>query len=742
MATIARLDTKAGCPSGLQSEPPSLSDPFAEKTDLSSFVRRQNGKSSLELMVQGAHCGGCVSKIEHGFRALNGVISAHMNLTTMRLRIEWDDEKLSAQTFIPRLKQLGFSAAPYEITQIQQQVQNRQKQLLKAMSVAGFAAMNVMLMSIAVWSAPDMKPSTLSLFHWLSAFIALPAVIYSGRIFISSAIKALKTGRTNMDVPISLALILACALSVYETIFHNPDTYFDAAVMLLFLLLVGRYLDARLRRKTGEAAEKLIALKARSATRILSNGELETIATTHVNPGDILLIPVGQSVPVDGVIIEGRSEIDSQIVTGETKPELKSVGDDLFSGTINLTGPLKIRAIARDENSLLSEISQLVALGEQSKSRFVNIADRAARLYVPIVHTLAALTFLGWLLAGADLRTASLCAIAVLIITCPCALGLAVPAVQIVASGRLFAQGILLKSGDALERLAKVNHVVFDKTGTLTTGEFELINESEISQQDLALAAALCRHSRHPVARALSKFRSPHIQIENVVEEPGRGLSGTYKGKAVHFMASHNQNNTTHETYTESSLVISGQPPIVFLFQDEVRESSSETITELREQGVSMEILSGDKDVIVKQVASKIGLEQATGQSSPAAKNERQDILTKTGKLSLMVGDGINDAPALANAYVSASLANGSDISRAAADIILQSDDLTRIPRAVDIAKKSEQRKKENLGFAIVYNLCAIPLAVLGFVNPLIAALAMSGSSLIVTLNALRMRRA
>ncbi|MEE9346836.1 MAG: heavy metal translocating P-type ATPase, partial [Robiginitomaculum sp.] len=477
-----------GCPSGLQSAPIAESDPLGRDIDLSEFVRIKDGVSTLDLIVQGAHCGGCLSKIERGIGEIDGVKSTRMNLSTMRLNTSWEGESVTPKALVNRLSDLGFGAAPYEINAAQTQSENTLKSLVKALAVSGFAAMNVMLLSVAVWSGGgEMGKIDHTMFHWISALIAVPAVLYAGRPFFRSALAALRKKQTNMDVPISLALILALSLSIYETIMGNPDTYFDAALMLLFLLLIGRYLDARLKLKTGEAAQRLAAMQVTSATRVLADGAIETVPATKIKPGDTLLIPAGQRVPVDARIIKGTSDIDTQIATGETAPVVMGAGDNLYSGTVNLTAPLTVTAIAAHADSFLAEITNLVEAGEQSKSRYVKIADRAARAYVPVVHTLSILTFVGWLFVGAELRPAALNAIAVLIITCPCALGLAVPAVQIVASGRLFKKGVLIKSGDALERLAAVDWAVFDKTGTLTKGQFSLVNKDAIAAKDLAI---------------------------------------------------------------------------------------------------------------------------------------------------------------------------------------------------------------------------------------------------------------
>jgi len=740
---VAVFDTPKGCPSGLQDIAVSEIDPLGNKLNLQSYVTvEKDGTQSIDLIVQGAHCGGCLAKIEHGIGGLAGVSKARMNLSTLKLHTEWSGDETQPSTLIQKLSAMGYGAAPYEISAAQIQSQHNLKSLLRAMAVAGFAAMNVMLFSVAVWSGGvDMQSSTHTIFHWISAMIALPAVAYAGQPFFRSAWAALKTKRTNMDVPISLAVFLACSLSLYETIKGNPDTYFDAAVMLLFLLLIGRYLDAKLRLKTGEAAQRLAAMQITSATRIKSDGSLETIPTHRVNPNDTLLIPAGQRIPVDGLITKGQSEIDTHIATGETVPSLSGPNDMIYAGMINLTAPLTIKVMSAHKDSFLSEITRLVEIGEQGKSKFIKIADRAARSYVPIVHSLAILTFVGWLFAGAALRPAALNAIAVLIITCPCALGLAVPAVQIVASGRLFKHGVLIKNGDALERLAKTGWVIFDKTGTLTTGKFTLDNAAEISAKHIEIAAALAMQSRHPIAKALHPY-AINLKAKNVEEIPGVGLRGIIDGQIVSFGTRKDATlSSASGVSSESWLQIGEGAPVSFRFSDTLRDDANHTISELNKLGLTSELLSGDKNDVTRGIADTLSIGRFKGKVTP---KDKQNILYQRlseARYPLMVGDGINDAPALAAAYASASLATASDISRSAADIILQGDKLSSLPKAIQIARQSQRRVIENLGFSILYNLIAVPLAVFGFVNPLIAALAMSGSSLIVTLNALRMIR-
>ena len=737
------MSPKGGCPSGLQEQAVAETDPMGHDTDFAPYVTQLSGgeRCEIDLIVQGAHCGGCLAKIERGVSAVDGVTQVRMNLSTLRLHAAWDGAPSKVNEIVKTLYALGFGVALYDVSELSKKAQSETSTLLRAMAVAGFAAMNVMLLSIAVWSGgEDMSVQTHTLFHWISAIIALPTIAYSGRPFFKSAWGALRKRQTNMDVPISLAIILASSLSVYETMKGHPDTYFDAAVMLLFLLLIGRYLDARLRFQTGEAARRLAALQVTSATRLLQSGGIETVPARQINPGDRLLIPAGQRLPVDCVIEKGRSDIDMQIATGETKLQSYGPGDTLYSGTTNHTAPLTVQAIAKYSDSFLSEITQLVEAGEQKKSKFVKIADRAARAYVPVVHSVALLTFLGWLTFGADLRTASLCAIAVLIITCPCALGLAVPAVQIVAAGRLFKQGVLIKSGDALERLAQTKYVIFDKTGTLTKGQLSLINAESLSPKTLALAGSLAQHSHHPLSRALKAYAQESIELEGIEEVQGQGMAARHDGELIKLgSAKFTKAPQMKDAVNRVWLKIGKKAPIALIMQDTLRDDSEAMLRALHANNIQTELLSGDAASIVESLAKRLGFQHFHGDVSPKGKMDIIEQRQAEGLYPLMVGDGINDAPALAAAHSSASLASAADVSRSAADFILQGDKLSSLPQAIKTAKLAQRRVAENLTLAVLYNVLAIPLAIFGFVNPLIAALAMSGSSLIVTLNALRM---
>src|SRR5204863_167855 len=386
--------------------------------------------------------------------------------------------------------------------------------LLRCLGVAAFATMNVMTLSIPVWSGniSDMIPEQRDFFHWLSALIALPAAAYAGQPFFRSAWRALRTRNVNMDVPISIGVTLALGMSVVETLGHAEHAYFDAAIMLLTFLLVGRYLDQSMRRRTRAVAGNLAALKAETATKFVGADEICEVPIAAVQAGDIVLLRPGERSAVDGAVIEGKSEIDQSLITGETMPAKAGSGTAIYAGTLNLTGALRVRVSAAAEGTLLAEITRLLENAVQARSRYLQLADRASRLYAPVVHAAALLTMIGWVAFGASWHDAIVTAIAVLIITCPCALGLAIPAVQTIVSGALFSSGVLLNSGDAVERLAEVDRVIFDKTGTLTLPELDVANAANIPQAVFDLAGRLALTSHHPVAAAVAraaKARSP-----------------------------------------------------------------------------------------------------------------------------------------------------------------------------------------------------------------------------------------
>ncbi len=699
------------------------------------------GQATLTLAVEDMHCGGCLRSVERAAMRVPGVDSARASLAAKRLTVTYDPAQAGEVALIGALDRIGFTASLMDSAK-QDRGDARQKYLLRRVAVAGFAAMNIMLLSIAVWSGEggDMDPALAGLFRWLSALIALPTVVYAGAPFFTSAYAALRGRRLNMDVPISLAIILATGMSLYQTMLNTEQVYFDAAVTLLFFLLVGRYLDETLRVRARGEAQNLLSLQNGIATVIDPDGMRRQVAANALRPGDRLLVAAGERVAADGRVISGRGQIDQSLITGETAPASVETGTQIYAGTLNLTRSLEMDVTAADDATLLAEIGRLMLAAEQGKARYRRLADRAAQIYAPAVHGLGLATFIGWLAFGATWQTALTYAIAVLIITCPCALALAVPAVQIAAASRLFKRGIMVKAPDGLERIAEIDTVVFDKTGTLTLGNPQLIDPEDISDDVLASAAALAAASRHPYSRALvsaAERRLGAVQPKTGIDEtPGEGLScGDERLGAAAWCGVETEDAQGSRVWYRRG----DEAPVCFRFADGLRPDAAETVAELKRRGFDVALLSGDCQTVVEQVAAEAGIDTWHAEMKPAGKIAWLEARAKEGRKVLMAGDGLNDAPALAAAHASISPASAADISQRAADFVFQGAKLGPVAEAIDTGRRAHRMAFQNFGVAAVYNTICVPLAMAGYVTPLIAAVVMSSSSILVTLNAARL---
>ncbi|MEZ5840984.1 MAG: heavy metal translocating P-type ATPase [Hyphomicrobiales bacterium] len=724
----------------------------AHARDWSAFVTpsREEGVCRLDLAVEGITCAACMVQIEKGLGAQPGVSKARLNLTSHRLALEWRPDETDAGTVIDVLESLGYRAHPFDPGRVDEVEKVESQKLLRALAVAAFSSMNIMLLSVSVWAgnASDITSETRDLFHWISALLALPAAAYSGQTFYRSAYHALRTGRLNMDVPITIGVTLALALSVMETFNHADHAYYESAMMLLFFLLIGRWLDHNMRRRTRSFAENLMALRAESALVIEPDGSLREIPVSRVAEGDRVLIRPGERVSVDGIVEDGNSEIDQSLVTGETLMVATGPGTSVYAGTLNAGGQLVVRVSAAGKGTLLDDVNRLLDNALQAKSRYMHLADRAAALYAPLVHGAAALSFAGWWLAGIGWQPALVIAISVLIITCPCALGLAIPAVQVVASGTLFRHGILLNSGDGIERMARANTVVFDKTGTLTAPEPAIANAADCPPGTLAAAARLALSSRHPLAAALAHHAGRAEPFAGVEEVAGEGVRVVIDGTELRlgspaFCAAEAEARAIAERYPLASLVAwraGERSPMVFAVDQSLRPDAAAVVAALRERGLAVEILSGDREESVASIAAALGVSEWRAAQRPADKIAHVEALRAAGRSVLMVGDGLNDAPSLAAADVSISPVTAVHVSQAAADCVFLGERLGPVVAAIDVSRRAHRIMRENLWFAALYNTIAVPLAVAGLVTPLIAAAAMSGSSIVVTLNAWRAR--
>ncbi|THD83474.1 cadmium-translocating P-type ATPase [Aliigemmobacter aestuarii] len=737
MTAVERIDTGDAGHVSPSACPACAVAPSAER--LAELSARRNAR--LMLSVPAAHCAACISTAEGAVQDVPGVRSARMNLTMRRISVD-ADPSVTVDQVIAALKGVGYEAHELDAGLLSATEMDKQgRDLLMRLGVAGFSMMNVMLLSVAVWSGA--QDATRDLFHWISAAIALPTVIFAGQPFFRSAWNSLKARRLGMDVPISLAIILASSISLFETFHSGHHAYFDAAVMLTFFLLAGRYLDHRTRAVARSAAEELAALEVPRAT-LMRDGEESVVPISELVAGDLVKVRPGGRMPVDGVVTEGTSEIDRSLLTGESLPAWAGEGTIVAAGEVNLTGPLTVRVTAAGRDSSLHRMADLVAVAEAAKTRYTSLAEQAASLYSPLVHLLSFSAFGFWMWkTGGDLRYAINISAAVLIITCPCALGLAVPAVVTAASGRLFRKGLLIKDGTALERLAEVDTVVFDKTGTLTLGAPEPTNLGDHPRAALEVVAALAGVSSHPLATALAQAtRAAGIhpaRVEDLREVPGFGVEGTWRGTRVRLGRAEWCGGDALPV-TATYLCTGEGAPRAFTFADRLRPGAEEAVSALARQGKRVILLSGDTEGAVADLAERLGIREWVAGALPAEKAARVADLTAEGARVLMVGDGLNDTAALASAHVSISPASALDAARVASDIVLLGKDMAPIADAVRISRQSRSRIKENFAISGLYNVVAVPLALVGMATPLAAALAMSLSSITVSLNALRLK--
>lgn len=729
-----------------------MTDTARGDIDYSALVdTRADGARHLDLAVEGITCAACIGDIERGLAPLPGLGRARLNYTNRRLALDWTDPGFDPGAVVRKLAAMGYKAHPFEASREEEAEAAEMRFLVRCLGVAGFAAMNIMLLSVSVWSgnATDITEETRDLFHWISALIALPAAAYAGQPFFRNASRALRNRTMTMDVPITLGVGLALGMSVYETAHSAQHAYFDSAVMLLFFLLLGRVLDQVMRRKTRAVAGNLLALRADSALVLGADGTSRELPVKAVKPGDRVLVRPGDRFAVDGVVVEGNSEVDAGLVTGETAHAAVGPGAQVYAGTVNVTGAVTVRVTAAAEGTLLQEINRLVETASGARSRYLRLADRAARIYSPIVHLTALATAIGWMLAGASVHDSLIIAIAVLIITCPCALALAVPATQVVASGGLFRAGVLLQAGDAIERMAQCDTVVFDKTGTLTTPEPRIVNRADLPPDLLELAARLALSSRHPLAAALAQEARGLAPLPGAAETAGQGVSAVVDGATARlgspaFCDAEDEATRALDVDPDATViaVAVGARRAVVLLRQVLRPDALAVADGLRRAGYRLAVLSGDRERPVRQAAVALGIADWQAGLRPGDKIAALEAMAAAGRKVLMVGDGLNDAPALAAAHASISPVTAAHLAQASADALFLGERLAPVASAVAISRRAVAVMRQNLWIAALYNLVAVPLAIAGQVTPLIAAAAMSGSSVIVTLNALRARGA
>jgi P-type Cu2+ transporter len=706
----------------------------------------QDPHYKIHMIVDGIHCGSCVWLIENTLKKQKNVLNARINLSTKRLTIEWLGSKDYINLLVDMIFKLGYKSIPFTPDESEKESISQEHVLLKCIAVSGLGAISVMMLLFGVWAGnidSSMSYYMRLTLHWISAIIIIPAVAYSGMPFFKSAFYALRAGSSNMDVPISIAAISATIISLQETITGSDYTYYDAAITLLFFLLIGRYLDLKVRNKARRYAQNLVLSQATSVT-VIFKGNFNLIPIARAKVGDIVFVGAGEKIPVDGTVIEGESEADTSLITGETIPSTLNVGSKVIAGTINISSPIKIRITLVGENTTLAEIIRLMENAEQGKARYVELADRVAKLYTPLVSALSIITFLWWYISGnASLTQALSSAIAVLIITCPCALGLAVPIAMVIANSNLMNRGIIVKTRNALEKLSSIDYIVFDKTGTLTLGRPKLINDDLVDVKKLEIVKSLSNYSNHPLCKAIAEKNNPLEFDSKITEIRGAGIKASLN-KTELILGNRSLCGVgidNNDAKLEMWFKYGNDKPIRLEFEDRLREDSYTVVKIFKKMGFDIEIISGDRPKAVEKVAIELDITSFKALFSPKEKFRYLEDLSLKGKKVLMVGDGLNDSAALKSAFVSMSPGQALEITQTASDMVFQGDKLFPIVESYRIARFSNRLIKQNLTLSLAYNVITVPIAMMGLATPIIAAIIMSSSSIVVVMNSLRLIR-
>lgn len=716
-----------------------------------SFVRQEEGDvREASLILEGIVCAACVWLNERHVGQLPGVIEFRVNYSTHRAQLKWDDKQIHLSDILKAIAAIGYHAHPFDPGR-QEALQKKEKSIaLRRMAIAGLGTMQVMMLAVAMYAGEyeGMDETMRNFMRWISMIIAAPVIGYSALSFYQSAWRDLKRRRLGMDVPVSLAISVGFIASAWATVTNSGHVYFDSITMFVFFLLVGRYLEMIARHKAGQAAEELVKLMPATATRIV-DGEEEVVPVSDLGLGDRVLIRPGETVPADGRVVDGQSSVDESLLTGESLPLTRKLNDELVGGTVNIESPLVMRVDKLGADTTLSAILRLLERAQSEKPVIARTADRVAAWFVSILLVIASAVFLFWY--QQDPEVALWITISVLVVTCPCALSLATPAAITAATGALTRSGILTTRGHALETLASATHIIFDKTGTLTRGKLQLVRVEILGMQTqercLALAAGLEAQSEHPLAKAILVQTDEKILMKDLRAFPGKGLEGFHDGKrywlgspdSLEGLSLSQPAITTEPGETLIYLAEGSDLLAAFILRDEIRSEALDSVDQLRSMGLTLELLSGDRPETVAHVADKLGIQNYSGGLLPDDKLQRIKELQGQGKIVAMVGDGVNDAPVLAAAQVSVAMGSGSQLAHASSDMVLLSEHLERLPEAVHTARRTLMIIRQNLGWAIGYNLIALPLAATGWIAPWMAAIGMSASSLIVVVNALRL---
>ncbi len=721
-----------------------------------SFIRdNPDEKAQIKqasLILEGIVCAACVWLNERHVNSLPGVLEFRVNYSTHRASVKWDEAQIHLSDILKAIAAIGYIAHPFDPGRQEQIYKKERAQALKRLAVAGLGAMQVMMLAVALYAGDSqgMEPRLQTFLRWVSLLIATPVVLYSARPFFTGAFRDLKRYRLGMDVPVAIAIGAAYLASTWATLSQGGQIYFDSVTMFTFFLLSGRFLEMGARHRAGQAAEELVKLLPAMATRVTDSGD-EVVAVARLVPGDRVRIRPGESIPADGRVVEGRSSVDESLLTGESLPQPRYRGEKVIGGTVNVESPLVIEVEKVGEDTTLAAIQRLLHQAQSEKPRLASLADRVAGVFVGVILLLALAGGIWWWQHDPD--RAFWVVLSMLVVTCPCALSLATPAALTAATGSLTRLGVLTTRGHALEVLARATHMVFDKTGTLTHGRLQLqrievrgnLDESACCR----IAAALEASSEHPVAQALLREVENPPSASNVLALPGQGIEAVVEGvryrigQPGYVLELSNGDVFTLDEGGQTQVALGSDAGLlaIFYFSDGLRPGAKEAVVRLGQLGLTPLLYSGDSQAVVDEVADALGIGERHARMRPQEKLEALKALQEKGAVVAMVGDGVNDAPVLAGAQVSLAMGSGTQLAQASADMVLLSEHLPHLAKAVEMARATLSVIRQNLAWAVIYNLVALPLAATGYVAPWMAAIGMSASSLMVVLNALRLNK-
>ena len=730
-----------------------------DRPDLQKSFVRAEGEHIREaaLILEGIVCAACVWLNERHVNRLPGVLEFRVNYSTHRARLRWDERQIKLSDILAAIAAIGYIAHPFDPNR-QEALQKRERAVaLRRLAVAGLGSMQVMMLAVGLYVGDfqGMDDWIREFLRWVCLILAVPVVTYSAQSFYSGAWRDLRRRQPGMDVPVSLAILAAFIASVWHTWKGGGEVYYDSVTMFVFFLLTGRFLEMAARHRAAQISEALVRMLPATATRLSAAGEEEIITIAELAPGDRVLVRPGETIPADGCIIEGASSVDESLLTGESLPLPRQLGEALIGGAVNIESPLVMRVEKVGTDTVLSAISRLLDRAQSEKPRLALLADRIAGWFVAALLAVAAVVLAAWW-SLSDFDTAFRVTLSVLVVTCPCALSLATPTAIVAATGALTRLGLLTTRGHTLETLARTTHIIFDKTGTLTFGRpqvaaVEMVDGLE-ARRALALAAALERGSEHPVGRALAEAAGESVPVATAVRNtPGSGIEGWIEGRRyrvgrLEFVAELSGAVVSERDDFDAAstwVVLGDETGLLAWFQltDTLRPGAAAAVQALQARGLTVELLSGDRPDAVAHIAREAGIAMATGGLSPQDKLDRLRELQRQGAVVAMVGDGVNDAPVLAAAQVSLAMGSGTQLAHATADMILLSEKLEHLVGGVDMARRTLAIMRENFAWAIGYNLLALPLAAGGWLTPWMSAIGMSCSSLLVVVNALRLRR-